>query len=91
MTAPGTGRTENRTVVSWDKDDCTIAGLVKFDLLGLGMLTALHELGEEDPAVDAMLQPADSVGVFQVESRARWPPSPSSSPARSTTWSSRSR
>jgi error-prone DNA polymerase len=81
-------RMENRTVVQWDKDDCAAAGLVKFDLLGLGMLTALHlmqELVEEhharkvelhdlqpvDDAVYAMLQRADSIGVFQVESRAQ--------------------
>jgi DNA polymerase III alpha subunit len=37
-------RMENRTVVQWDKDDCSVAGLVKFDLLGLGMLTALHKM-----------------------------------------------
>ncbi|MDH5521816.1 MAG: PHP domain-containing protein, partial [Acidimicrobiia bacterium] len=36
------GRMENRTVLQWDKDDCAAAGLVKFDLLGLGMLSALH-------------------------------------------------
>src|SRR6185503_14325493 len=35
-------RMENRTVLQWDKDDCATAGLVKFDLLGLGMLSALH-------------------------------------------------
>ncbi|WP_433275843.1 error-prone DNA polymerase [Pseudonocardia xinjiangensis] len=81
-------RMEGRTVVQWDKDDCAAAGLVKFDLLGLGMLTALHlmidlvaehhgkrielhELQPTDPAVYAMLQRADSVGVFQVESRAQ--------------------
>ena len=81
-------RMEGRTVVQWDKDDCAYAGLVKFDLLGLGMLTALHlmidlvaehtgekielhELQPTDPAVYAMLQRADSVGVFQVESRAQ--------------------
>jgi error-prone DNA polymerase len=81
-------RMENRTVVQWDKDDCAYAGLVKFDLLGLGMLTALHqmidllavhhdvrvelhELGESDDAVYDMLCRADSVGVFQVESRAQ--------------------
>ena len=74
--------------MQWDKDDCAYAGLVKFDLLGLGMLTALHlmidlvagahgekvelhELQPTDPAVYAMLQRADSVGVFQVESRAQ--------------------
>jgi len=80
-------RMEGRTVVQWDKDDCAAAGLVKFDLLGLGMLTALHmmidlvatydrkielhELGESDPKVYEMLCRADSVGVFQVESRAQ--------------------
>ncbi|MGI5127530.1 error-prone DNA polymerase [Pseudonocardia sp. CA-107938] len=81
-------RMEGRSVVQWDKDDCAYAGLVKFDLLGLGMLTALHlmqdlvlehhgeqvdlfELQPTDPAVYAMLQRADSVGVFQVESRAQ--------------------
>ncbi|GAA5150257.1 error-prone DNA polymerase [Pseudonocardia eucalypti] len=81
-------RMENRTVVQWDKDDCAAAGLVKFDLLGLGMLTALHkmvdlvaeyqdrrierhELQPIDPAVYEMLCAADSVGVFQVESRAQ--------------------
>ncbi len=81
-------RMADRTVVQWDKEDCASAGLVKFDLLGLGMLTALHlmldlvaahdgkvvelhELGESDPAVYAMLARADSVGVFQVESRAQ--------------------
>jgi error-prone DNA polymerase len=81
-------RMDGRTVVQWDKDDCAAAGLVKFDLLGLGMLTALHlmidlvaehhgekielhELPPTDPAVYAMLQRADSVGVFQVESRAQ--------------------
>ncbi|PWD52270.1 error-prone DNA polymerase [Serinibacter arcticus] len=77
-----------RTVLQWDKDDCADAGLVKFDLLGLGMLTALrlafehvaeregtvltlHSLPQEDPAVYALLQSADTVGVFQVESRAQ--------------------
>ena len=77
-----------RTVLQWDKDDCADAGLVKFDLLGLGMLTALrlafttikeldgeeiglHTLPQEDPAVYALLQAADTVGVFQVESRAQ--------------------
>jgi error-prone DNA polymerase len=81
-------RMEDRTVVQWDKEDCAAAGLVKFDLLGLGMLTALHlmidlvaehegrhvelhALGESDPEVYAMLSRADSVGVFQVESRAQ--------------------
>ncbi|MBV8993699.1 MAG: error-prone DNA polymerase [Pseudonocardiales bacterium] len=81
-------RMEHRSVVQWDKDDCAAAGLVKFDLLGLGMLSALHyavdlvadhyrhrvqlsDLQPTDPAVYAMLARADSVGVFQVESRAQ--------------------
>jgi error-prone DNA polymerase len=81
-------RMENRSVVQWDKDDCADGGLVKFDLLGLGMLGALHDafdlvrehhgvdltLGRiptEDPEVYEMLCAADSIGVFQVESRAQ--------------------
>ncbi|MBR7831212.1 error-prone DNA polymerase [Actinospica sp. MGRD01-02] len=81
-------RMENRSVIQWDKDDCADAGLVKFDLLGLGMLGALHDcfdlvreahgvemtLGtvpKEDEKVYDMLCAADSVGVFQVESRAQ--------------------
>ncbi len=77
----------DRSVLQWDKDDCAAAGLVKFDLLGLGMLSALHFAvdlvasahGEridlaalpQDSAVYDMLCEADSVGVFQVESRAQ--------------------
>lgn len=81
-------RMENRTVLQWDKDDCEWMGLVKFDLLGLGMLAALQycfdlveenfgerwtlaDLPKEEPAVYDMLCRADSVGVFQVESRAQ--------------------
>jgi error-prone DNA polymerase len=81
-------RMENRTVLQWDKDDCARTGLVKFDLLGLGMLSALHgafdllrehygldlqldTIPPEDPKVYDMLCAADSVGVFQVESRAQ--------------------
>ena len=81
-------RMPGRTVLQWDKDDCAYAGLVKFDLLGLGMLSALrdcfelvaayhgqrwslHSIPQEDPGVYAMLQEADTVGVFQVESRAQ--------------------
>jgi error-prone DNA polymerase len=80
-------RMENRSVLQWDKDDCAAVGLVKIDLLGLGMLTALH-LGvdlirqahgvdvdlatiPQEPEVYEMLCRADSVGVFQVESRAQ--------------------
>ncbi|WP_278237253.1 error-prone DNA polymerase [Isoptericola sp. AK164] len=81
-------RMEGRTVLQWDKEDCADAGLVKFDLLGLGMLTAiryafasvheatgerlaLHTLPAEDPRVYDLLCAADTVGVFQVESRAQ--------------------
>jgi len=78
----------DRTVLQWDKDDCATAGLVKFDLLGLGMLSALSRavelvsdhhgvhidlalLPKDDPATMEMLCDADTVGVFQVESRAQ--------------------
>ncbi|MDY6872260.1 MAG: error-prone DNA polymerase [Actinomycetota bacterium] len=81
-------RMANRSVLQWDKDDCAAIGLVKFDMLGLGMLSALHycidlvrehkgldvdlaKLDLSEPAVYEMLQRADSVGVFQVESRAQ--------------------
>ncbi len=77
-----------RSVLQWDKDDCAAAGLVKFDLLGLGMLSALREsfqllsdlmgvtytlrgVPDHDSRVYAMLCDADTVGVFQVESRAQ--------------------
>ncbi|WP_045878296.1 error-prone DNA polymerase [Pseudofrankia sp. DC12] len=92
-------RMPGRTVIQWDKDDCAVAGLVKFDLLGLGMLGALHlafalirdhhgrhlDLGEippEDPAVYDMLCAADSIGVFQVESRAQMATLPRLKPRR---------
>jgi error-prone DNA polymerase len=82
------GRMPGRSVLQWDKDDCAAIDLVKFDLLGLGMLAALHgcfdllsdvhgstltldTLPTEDDEVYAMLQRADSIGVFQVESRAQ--------------------
>jgi error-prone DNA polymerase len=81
-------RMENRSVLQWDKDDCAAIGLVKFDLLGLGMLSALHyaidlvrehekievdigNLDLTDQKIYDMLCKADSVGVFQVESRAQ--------------------
>lgn len=81
-------RMANRSVLQWDKDDCAAIGLVKFDLLGLGMLSALHyainlvaehkglkvdlaDLDLADAGVYEMLARADSVGVFQVESRAQ--------------------
>ena len=81
-------RMENRTVIQWDKDDAAWMGLVKFDLLGLGMLSALRHsfdmiaeatgevwtldgIPKEEQAVYDMLCRADSIGVFQVESRAQ--------------------
>ena len=80
-------RMPGRTVLQWDKDDCAAVGLVKFDLLGLGMLTALHNmvdlvaahhgvrvdvaLLDQEPEVYDLLCRADTVGVFQVESRAQ--------------------
>jgi error-prone DNA polymerase len=82
------GRMDNRTVLQWDKDDCAWMGLVKFDLLGLGMLGAIQHtfdlvaehtgvpwelatIPKEEPEVYDMLCKADSIGVFQVESRAQ--------------------
>ncbi len=77
----------NRVVVQWDKEDCADLGIVKVDLLGLGMLAALQDsitmlgrrgvevdmahLPMDDPQVYGMLQQADTVGLFQVESRAQ--------------------
>lgn len=78
----------DRTVIQWDKDDLESLGLLKVDVLSLGMLTtirkalayvgeglgrpfALADIPSEDPAVYEMLQRADSIGVFQVESRAQ--------------------
>jgi len=77
-----------RTVIQWDKDDIDLMGLIKIDLLGLGMLTLIQEglkhvnkfrgldidigrLDMSDPAIYEMLTKADTVGVFQVESRAQ--------------------
>jgi error-prone DNA polymerase len=77
-----------RNVIQWDKEDCADLGLIKVDLLGLGMLAALEEaiplvkthegvdvdlahLPPDDPVVYGMLQKADTIGVFQVESRAQ--------------------
>ena len=76
-----------RRVVQWDKEDCADLGIIKVDLLGLGMMAALQDslqlirqsgseldlaqLPADDPRVYAMLQKADTIGVFQVESRAQ--------------------
>ncbi len=84
----GNAAMEDRTVVEWDKDDLDALGILKIDVLGLGMLTCLRKaltlverhyadkltlakIPAEDPAVYRMLQRADSIGVFQVESRAQ--------------------
>ena len=77
-----------RTIIQWDKEDIEALGLLKVDVLALGMLTAIRktlaliggysaqplrisDIPADDPATYAMLQQADSVGVFQVESRAQ--------------------
>ena len=77
-----------RVVVQWDKDDCADLGIVKVDLLGLGMMAVLEDsirlirdhyskevdlahLPNNDPEVYKALQKADTVGLFQVESRAQ--------------------
>jgi error-prone DNA polymerase len=77
-----------RVVVQWDKEDCADLGLIKVDLLGLGMMAALEEsiqliresyheevdlahLPQDDPLVYEALQKADTIGLFQVESRAQ--------------------
>ena len=77
-----------RVVVQWDKDDCADMGIVKVDLLGLGMMAVLEDslkiikqdyeeeidlgrLPADDPAVYSALQKADTVGMFQIESRAQ--------------------
>jgi error-prone DNA polymerase len=79
---------EDRTVIEWDKDDLDQLGILKIDILALGMLTCIREafalieqhygrrfelatVPAEDPAVYEMLSRADSLGVFQVESRAQ--------------------
>lgn len=78
----------DRTVIQWDKDDLQALGLLKIDILALGMLSAirrslalisdyrgapfrLQDIPPEDPATYAMISRADTVGVFQIESRAQ--------------------
>ncbi len=87
-----------RTVIQWDKDDLDALGLLKIDILALGMLSCLRRCLEllgrqrgrnwgladvpaEDPAVYAMLQRGDTVGVFQIESRAQMSMLPRLKPA----------
>ena len=98
-----------RVVVQWDKDDCADMGIVKVDLLGLGMMAVIQDtlslvnsagareqgpgaggretvdlaqLPPDDPAVYRMLQEADTIGVFQVESRAQMATLPRLRPER---------
>jgi error-prone DNA polymerase len=88
-----------RHVVQWDKEDCADLGIIKIDLLGLGMLAALeraiplirrHEgvevdlahLPPDDPATYAMIRRADTIGVFQIESRAQMATLPRMKPER---------
>ena len=89
---------EDRTVIEWNKDDLEVLGLIKVDVLGLGMLSCIrrafgliekhHGVGytlesvpREDPAVYEMIQRADTVGVFQIESRAQMAMLPRLKPA----------
>jgi error-prone DNA polymerase len=77
-----------RVVVQWDKEDCADMGIIKVDLLGLGMMAAIEEclilirdhyneevdlahLPQDDPEVYSALQKADTIGLFQIESRAQ--------------------
>ena len=87
-----------RVVVEWDKDDCADLGIIKVDLLGLGMMAVLEDtiaivrdsygeqldlahLKQNDPDVYACLQKADTIGLFQVESRAQMSCLPRMKPA----------
>ncbi len=91
----------DRTIVQWDKDDLQELGLIKIDLLGLGMLSllreafsmhrrcfpdaenplALHTIPPDDPATYDMMRRADTIGVFQIESRAQQSMLPRMKPA----------
>jgi len=88
-----------RVVVQWDKDDCAEMGIVKVDLLGLGMMAVLEEcleliprhyhhpvdlaqLPADDPVVYETLRRADTVGMFQVESRAQMASLPRNAPVK---------
>ena len=89
----------NRRVVQWDKEDCADLGIIKIDLLGLGMLQALEEtielvrnvegkaidlarLPPDDPETYAMIRCADTIGTFQIESRAQMATLPRMKPER---------
>jgi error-prone DNA polymerase len=87
-----------RAVIQWDKDDCAALGIVKVDLLGLGMMALLQDaiemiaqrgghvdlahLPPDDPQVYAVLRKADTIGVFQLESRAQMATLPRLKPER---------
>src|SRR6266481_3724774 len=88
-----------RVVVQWDKEDCADMGIVKIDLLGLGMMAVLEEclelipkyygkpvdlaqLPPDDPPVYETLRKADTVGMFQVESRAQMASLPRNAPLK---------
>ena len=94
----GNAAMDDRTFVEWDKDDLDTLGILKIDILALGMLTAIrkslnlldahygtrHSLASipaEDAAVYAMIQRADTIGVFQIESRAQMTMLPRLKPA----------
>ncbi|MET0153916.1 MAG: error-prone DNA polymerase [Candidatus Binatia bacterium] len=88
-----------RVVIQWDKEDCADLGIIKVDLLGLGMMAVLEEaiplvrrhegieldlaqLPQDDPTVYGALQKADTIGVFQIESRAQMATLPRMKPRR---------
>ncbi|MBK6751246.1 MAG: hypothetical protein IPG67_14895 [Acidobacteria bacterium] len=98
---------ENRNIIQWDKDDCERLGIVKVDLLGLGMMAVIRDtltlieehrgekvdlgkISKKDPLVYKTLQEADTIGMFQVESRAQINFCPNRGRRRFTTSSSRS-
>lgn len=80
-------RMAGRVVAQWDKEDCEDLGIIKVDLLGLGMMAALQDsveltqarghpvdlgrIPKDDPATFALMNAADTIGVFQIESRAQ--------------------
>ena len=93
----------DRTIIQWDKYDVEILGLIKVDVLGLGMLSAIqralqminqyaehaltiHDIPHEDPLVYDLLCKADTVGVFQVESRAQMSMLPRLKPRNFMIW-----
>ena len=88
-----------RVVVQWDKDDCADLGIIKVDLLGLGMMAVLEDtidlieehhrenvdlahLPQDQPDVYNVIRKADTVGMFQIESRAQMASLPRNNPQR---------